>query len=65
MLEIIEMLEMYLFTLIRSQLTNQLKYFKRGWNRKERRGHEVFENGGKQGQRLGALVGWNPLTNYV
>ena len=56
MLEILEMLEIYLFTLIRSQLSNQLKYFKRGWNRKEGRGHKDLE--GKQGQGVGALKGW-------
>ena len=57
MLEILEMLEIYLFTLIRSQLSNQLKYFKRGWNRKEGRGHKYFEKGGKQGQGVGVLKG--------
>ena len=59
------MLEIYLFTLIRSQLSSQLKYFRRGWDRKEGRGHKNFEKGAKQGQGVGALVGWNPLTNYV
>ena len=59
------MLEIYLFTLIHSQLSSQLKYFKSGWDRKEGRGHKNFEKGGKQGQGVGALVGWNQLTNYV
>ena len=63
------MLEIYLFTLICSQLSSQLKYFRKGWDRKEGRGHKNFEKGGKQGQGVGALVGWNPpyklcLTNF-
>ena len=40
---------------------------KRGWNRKEGKGNKDFKEGGKRGQRVGALKrrrGWNPLTNY-
>ena len=49
---------------------NCLKYLKRGWNRKEGRGHKDFmggEGGGKLGQGMGALKrgGLCPLTNYV
>ena len=48
---------------------NCLKYLKRGWNRKEWRGHKDFKLGEQVGSR-GAWVaskgeeGWNPLTNY-
>ena len=34
---------------------NCLKYLKRGWNRKEGRGHKDFKKGGKLGQGVGAL----------
>ena len=55
------MLEIYLFTLIRSQLSNQIKYIKRGWNRKEGRGHNYFKKRGKLGQGVVVLKGgsWN------
>ena len=32
-----------------------LKYFERGWNIKEQRGHKDLKKGGKLGQGLGAL----------
>ena len=44
-----------------------LKYLKREWNRKERRGNKDLKKGeDKLGQGVGALRkgGWNPLTNY-
>ena len=34
---------------------NCLKYLKRGWNRKEGRGHKDFKKGDKLGQGVGAL----------
>ena len=51
------MLEIYLFTLIQSQLSNQIKYIKRGWNRKEGRGHNYFKKRGKLGQGVVVLKG--------
>ena len=46
-----------------------LKYLKRGWTRKEGKGHKDLKKGGQLGQGVGALKvgrgGWNPLTNYV
>ena len=47
---------------------NCLKYFKRGWNRKEGKGSKDVQKGGKAGPRGGCLKkkgGWNPLTNYA
>ena len=44
------------------------KYLKRGWNRKEGRGHKDFKKRRQAGSRVGALKrgeGWNLLTNYV
>ena len=32
-----------------------LKYLKRGWNRKQRRGIKDFKKGGKLGQGMGAV----------
>ena len=47
---------------------NCLKYLKRGWDRKEGRGHKDFKKGGKLGQGVGTLKGggggWNLLMNY-
>ena len=38
---------------------NCLKYLKRGWNRKDGRGHEDFKKGkDKLGQGVGALKRW-------
>ena len=34
---------------------NCLKYLKRGWNRKEGRGHKDFKKGNKLGQGVGAV----------
>ena len=34
---------------------NCLKYFKRGWNRKEERSNKDIKNGGKLGQGVGVL----------
>ena len=36
---------------------NCLKYLKRGWDRKEGRGHKDFKKGGKLGQGVGTLKG--------
>ena len=33
----------------------ELRYFKKGWNRKEEKGHRDFRKGGKLGQGVGAL----------
>ena len=46
---------------------NCVKYLKRGWNRKEKRGNKKFEKGGQAGSRRGCLKkgGWNHLANYV
>ena len=45
---------------------NCLKYFKRGWNRKEGRGTKILRSGGKLSQGMGTLKkrDWNLLTNY-
>ena len=47
---------------------NYLKYFKRGWNRKEGgRGDEDLRKGAKLGHRVNVLKkrSWNPLTNMM
>ena len=48
-------------------LIHCVKYLKKGWNKKERRGDKNFKKGGGElGQGVGALKmwGWNHLTNY-
>ena len=45
-----------------------LKYLKRGWNRKEGRGHKDLKKVGQAGSMGGCLKeegGWNPLMNYT
>ena len=43
---------------------NCLKYLKRGRNRKEGRGKQKFEKGGKAGSRGGALKRWGLEPPY-